>query len=936
MRSSGPSRSRSVRRARRPQLAPEAAGNRARAHAANDATSSTATAQASPGSSRSAATGSPPTVTTDARGEAEVAWSAPPGVGATRNVGPCAGGVAAAVVIRPAQCHRGHCAAQQEPFTLCVSQSIAMRPASCALTRRGATRREDPRHYRAAARGMPSASHSVMLRSRDQRSSDVGVARCSARRHGERGDHGARERGAGGKWDVSVALPDGARGHACSARRSSSCPTVAAAAHREARRRTRQRPAASSTSKPQLTDGHGRGLPGAVSADRRRRVRRRERERLRARHAHAALQCHRRRRRALHRRHRARGIDRRRCDARCSGMPRRATRSGLRTILAHMRRRSWRRRSPSPALARGRRLRGDEEPADADRRASQGERSLGHEPRAAHARHRRHAEPPTTPGGEKLVLARPRRGRSAGHVRQRRAARDTTQALHGARCGARTCARDSSLDPDEPVFKDPNALLRRLVRDGTLARRSAPRSVGRHDPVRARERSARRRRSSGRIRGLRAARPGPDGLVGTGDDVRDPFERVVRSGSPYARAMQEDRIVDAKWDMVVADETVRAWQQLFEELTGRELGFGADGLGLTGVGEGGGGWGRASASAASAPSVTARERTRERGGLQRRRVLVRAGTHRCGGPRAPLDPARRAQRRRGASRSSACPTASGRHRRPQTSRANLPLSLRIDAGARWVEGDVVETHVLVRNRTDAAVHATIDASADGAAALEGKARCARVDVPAHGARTIRVEVRATGCRRRKARARRARARIARRRAPPYLGDGAGRRGTSAHADSMGRRRSRARARARHGYRSPVSLVSCSSGATTTRSRPRSSRSSRSSQKSAACLVDSLEGGLRIQRWATDEGHAAPSCARRDRRGVGRARALGRFNAYVKLDEKTPGGAWGQRLWALQLRARLLTKQPTPSTEKDPSEICPPDPRRPAPHRRAHP
>src|SRR6185295_3831534 len=50
---------------------------------------------------------------------------------------------------------------------------------------------------------------------------------------------------------------------------------------------------------------------------------------------------------------------------------------------------------------------------------------------------------------------------------------------------------------------------------------------------------------------------------------------------------------DAKWDMVVSEETVKAWEKLFQELTGTALGdaFGAGGLGLSGVGEGGGGSG---------------------------------------------------------------------------------------------------------------------------------------------------------------------------------------------------------------------------------------------------------------------------------------------------------------------------------------------------------
>ncbi|MBW2459142.1 MAG: hypothetical protein JRI68_31885, partial [Deltaproteobacteria bacterium] len=70
------------------------------------------------------------------------------------------------------------------------------------------------------------------------------------------------------------------------------------------------------------------------------------------------------------------------------------------------------------------------------------------------------------------------------------------------------------------------------------------------------------------IRGYQLQAPGPDGRIGTGDDVRSPFERVLRSGSPYAKAVGEDRIVDAKLDMRVADATVSAWGDLLRELTG--------------------------------------------------------------------------------------------------------------------------------------------------------------------------------------------------------------------------------------------------------------------------------------------------------------------------------------------------------------------------------
>src|SRR6202022_2451889 len=58
-------------------------------------------------------------VTTDADGEAEVLWHPPVDIGATRNVGPCAGGVAASVRIRAlADVPALH--PRTEPFELCV------------------------------------------------------------------------------------------------------------------------------------------------------------------------------------------------------------------------------------------------------------------------------------------------------------------------------------------------------------------------------------------------------------------------------------------------------------------------------------------------------------------------------------------------------------------------------------------------------------------------------------------------------------------------------------------------------------------------------------------------------------------------------------------------------------------------------------------------
>ena len=138
---------------------------------------------------------------------------------------------------------------------------------------------------------------------------------------------------------------------------------------------------------------------------------------------------------------------------------------------------------------------------------------------------------------------------------------------------------DHLLDRDEPIFADPNALLRRMVRDGSLADGalldpwggtiSFLRSNGPRVPFLS-------------VRGFTLHAPGPDGAAGTADDVSDPFARVLKSGTPYAVALGEDRIVDAKWDMKVAESTVTAWESLLEELTGTKLGGVREGIGLGG------------------------------------------------------------------------------------------------------------------------------------------------------------------------------------------------------------------------------------------------------------------------------------------------------------------------------------------------------------------
>jgi len=253
----------------------------------------------------------------------------------------------------------------------------------------------------------------------------------------------------------------------------------------------------------------------------------------------------------------------------------------------------------------------------------------------------------------------------------------------------------------------------------------------------------------------------------------------------------------------------------------------------------------------------------------------------------------------------------------------LPLSLRIDGGARWVEGDVVETTVLVRNRTDAAIHATIEATAEGAAALESPPSAPRkVDVPARGARTVRVKLRGASA---------GEGRVVLVARAPGVPDDVLRH--SWELAPAGESRvltqtawtSGARALGialDHGYRiagGPRLVLErgyddAVAGALESLEPER--------QKSADALVDSLETSLRVQRWA----HTRDTPRHRALAGIAAdsaARAQGRFNALMKLDAASHG-AGNAGTWALRARVGLLTTiGPVLADAKSPEATCPP-------------
>ena len=288
------------------------------------------------------------------------------------------------------------------------------------------------------------------------------------------------------------------------------------------------------------------------------------------------------------------------------------------------------------------------------------------------------------------------------------------------------------------MWKDPNALLRRVFRDRTL---DASLLL---DPWGGTIQFARSTAAPvpflSVVHGYDLRAPGPDGLIGTADDVRDPFERVVRSGSPYAAAVQEDRIVDARWDMEVSENTVAGWQSLFDELTGTALGAG--GLGLSGVGEGGGGSGIGLGSVGSLGHGASRGTSGIATGDAYFSPPVRTDANGKARLVIPLGAVETTWRVAFVGVPDHAAPASATIDIP----AEVPLSSQVEAGATWVRGDTADVRIRIRNRTKDPVKATVQITRGGVLADKGPPETKVVTVAPQGMTetVVRAHANATG------------------------------------------------------------------------------------------------------------------------------------------------------------------------------------------------
>ncbi|MEP6653507.1 MAG: alpha-2-macroglobulin family protein [Myxococcales bacterium] len=350
------------------------------------------------------------------------------------------------------------------------------------------------------------------------------------------------------------------------------------------------------------------------------------------------------------------------------------------------------------------------------------------------------SDAPVTPGGEPWRL--PDLMAIDRQVNYDNVARRVTRLkLFRVLSAVRAFVYDHRLGPDEPALSDPNALLRRLVRQGTIESGDLLDPWG-HGLSFARA-SGPRVPFLSTLPGYRLRSAGPDGRFGTGDDVGDPFQRVLRSGTPYGRAVHEDDVVDARFDMRVGDETVDGWKATLEKHTGQKLGGDDEatvtgGLGMAGHGSGyGSGYGRGAGAL----------RARSSHGIDI-------------GPAEWLPPARTDARghlhlsvplRDTETTWKIVLVAVPDHTSPAVTSVevpvSLPLSIGVTGGASWIVGDEVSVALAIRNRTDHAVSAAVQVKPSGVVSLadtQGPRRTVAVAARSTASVLVRVRAHAAG------------------------------------------------------------------------------------------------------------------------------------------------------------------------------------------------
>lgn len=340
----------------------------------------------------------------------------------------------------------------------------------------------------------------------------------------------------------------------------------------------------------------------------------------------------------------------------------------------------------------------------------------------------------TTPGGEPMSLSDLRAVDSQVDFAHA-ARRVTREKLLHVLTQVRDYVHAHKLSSDEPILRDPNAIVRRLVRENGLEETDLIDPWG--GTMRFVPDGGPRIPFLSLVPGFALHAPGPDRIVGTPDDVRDPFERVLRSGSPYAEAVHEDEIVNAKWDMEVGDNTVAEWTELFAKHTGQSSGFGSGGLGLGGVGEGGG---RLSGSHATRAPRLREGSTSEFPSYSQ--WLPPARTDPSGRVRLsiPLGPIETTWEVWLVGIPDAGPPATTSLSVP----VSLPISARVDTGGAWTEGDRGDVVVTLRNRTQMPANVVVTAEARANAVLERPTRDVQnVTVPLGAAQAVHFRVRAT-------------------------------------------------------------------------------------------------------------------------------------------------------------------------------------------------